>query len=152
MGTIQLNNNIFLKNVLFIPEFHLNLISISSLTTDLGSRVVFDHHSCEIQDATKVLTIGMGRRIGNLYVLDTQSSISSISLNAVVDISTWHKILGHPSFPRLDAISEALGTTRYKNKGVAYCHICHLAKQRKLSFQSPNNIYNEIFELIHIDV
>ncbi|KAG7581709.1 Reverse transcriptase RNA-dependent DNA polymerase [Arabidopsis suecica] len=93
--------------------------------------------------------LGEGKRIGNLYVLDTQSP--AMSVNAVVDVSVWHKRLGHPSYSRLDTISEVLGTTRHKNKKAAYCHVCHLAKQKKLSFPSRNNICNSPFELLHID-
>ncbi|KAG7546386.1 Integrase catalytic core [Arabidopsis suecica] len=151
VGTIQLTTDIQLQNVLFIPEFRLNLISISSLTTSLGSRVIFDPHCCEIQDLTRGSTIGKGRRLGNLYVLDTVPP-PSVLVNAVVDINVWHKRLGHPSYSRLDAISEALGTTRHKNKGSSYCHVCHLAKQKKLSFPSSNNICNSTFELLHIDI
>lgn len=33
VGTVRVNKDIILTNVLFIPEFGLNLISISSLTT-----------------------------------------------------------------------------------------------------------------------
>lgn len=150
IGKVRLNNDILLNNVLFIPEFRLNLISISSLTTYIGSRVIFDSTCCEIQDHIRGDMIGKGRRIGNLYVLDTETSAASV--NAVVGISTWHKRLGHPSYSRLDAISENLGITKYKNKGSAYCHVCHLAKQKKLSFSSPNNICNSTFELLHIDL
>ena len=150
IGNIRLNKHILLRNVLFIPEFRLHLISISSLTTDQGSRVIFDPSSCEIQDRTKAVMIGQGRRIGNLYVLDVEDN--STLVNAVVDIGTWHNRLGHASLSRLDLISEDLGTTRQKNKGNTYCHICHLAKQKKLSFPSSNNMCNSIFELLHIDV
>ncbi|KAG7593249.1 Retrotransposon Copia-like N-terminal [Arabidopsis thaliana x Arabidopsis arenosa] len=150
IGSIKINNHISLKNVLFIPEFRLNLISVSSLTTDLGLRVVFDPYTCEIQDLTKGLTSGKGRRVANLYLLDVEDS--GVSVNAVVDVSMWHKRLGHPSFSRLDVLSESLGTTRHKNKSSAFCHVCHLAKQRKLSFSSQNNICNNNFELLHIDV
>ena len=94
--------------------------------------------------------IGKGRRIGNLYVFDTESPPASV--NAVVDISMWHKRLGHPAFSRLDVISEVLGTTHHKNKKAAFCHVCHLAKQRKLSFPSENNICKATFELLHIDI
>lgn len=52
----------------------------------------------------------------------------------------------------MDVISEALGTKGHKNKKPAYCHVCHLAKQKKLSFLSENNICNTNFELLHIDV
>lgn len=150
VGTIRINNDILLNNVLFIPEFRLNLIRISSLTTDLQTRVIFDPSSCEIQVLTKGSTIGKGKRVGNLYVLEASSS--SVSVNVVVDLGMWHKRLGHPSFSRLDVISEALGTHRSKNKGTTYCHICHLSKQKKLSYSSSNNICNSSFELLHIGI
>ncbi|XP_010463087.1 PREDICTED: uncharacterized protein LOC104743738 [Camelina sativa] len=54
-------------------------------------------------DPTKGVIIGKGRRIGKLYVLDTD--FSSVSVNAVVDVSVWQKRLGHPSYTRLDVIS-----------------------------------------------
>lgn len=99
VGTVRINKHISLKNVLFIPEFRLNLISISSLTTDLGSRVIFDSFSCEIQDHIKELTIKQGRRVANLYVLDIQDIKDAfVSVNAVVDVGVLHKQLGHPPF------------------------------------------------------
>ena len=106
VGKIQLKKHICLNNVLFIPEFRLNLLSISSLTSDIRSRVIFDPSSYTFQDPTRVLTIGQGRRIGNLYVLDTTAP--HVSVNAVVDHGVWHMRLGHPSYHRLDVISEAL--------------------------------------------
>ena len=150
VGSIRINDHIILRNVLFILEFRLNLISISSLTSDLGYRVIFDPCSCEIQDLSKELTIRKGRRVANLYVLEVEES--KVSVNAVVDVSMWHQRLGHPSYSRLDVLSKSLGTTKHKNKGNAYCHVCHLAKQRKLSYVSENNICNSNFELLHIDV
>ena len=153
VGSIQLKKHILLRNVLFIPEFRLNLIIISSLTTDLGSRVIIDPFTCEIQDRTNGSMIGQGRRIGNLYVMDIKEAF--VCVNAVVDIGTWHNKMGHASYPRLDLIAliaDNLGTKKQKNKGNSYCHICHLAKQKKISFPSPNNICNSNFEFFHIDV
>lgn len=83
-------------------------------------------------------------------MLDTKAS--SVSVNAVVYIGMWHKRLGHPSYSRLDVLSEDLGTSKHKNKDSAYCHVCHLAKQRKLSFPSANHLCNTTFELLHIDI
>lgn len=150
LAVYKLNEHILLQNVLFIPEFRLNLISINLLTSTLDSRVIFDPSTCEIHDRTKVSMIGQGRRIGNLYVLDIKEA--SVRVNKVVDIGTWHNRMGHASYSRLDLITNNLGTTKLKNKGSAYCHICHLAKQKKLSFPFPNNICNSNFELLHIDV
>lgn len=73
----------------------MNLISISSLTTDLGSKVFFDTSTCEIQDPIRELTIGRGRRIANLYMMDTKTP--SVLINEIVDIGVWHKRLGHLS-------------------------------------------------------
>lgn len=39
IGTIELSDKIVLKNVLFVPAFHFNLLSVSSLTRDLYSMV-----------------------------------------------------------------------------------------------------------------
>jgi len=83
-------------------------------------------------------------------VLDVEDPI--VLVNAVVDISMWHRRLGHASLQRLDVISDSLGITKHKNKGSDYCHVCHLAKQRKLSFPSQNKVCNEIFNLLHIDI
>lgn len=120
VGKVQLNKHICHNNVLFIPEFRLNLLSNCSLTSDIGSRVIFDPASCTIQDHTKEFMIGRDRRVGNLYVLDTTAP--SIAVNAVVDHGVWHRRLGHPSYHILDVILETLGTTRMKNKGSSYCH------------------------------
>lgn len=139
---VQISEHLSLQHVFDIPEFKLNLLSISDLTYDNEFRVISDLFSFLIQDNTKALTIGKGRGIGNLYALDTSSS--QMSVNAVIDVGVWHKRLGHLSFTRLDSISESLGTTRYKNKGSYYCHICLLAK-KKLPYSSSNNICNEIF-------
>lgn len=127
-GVVQINEHLSLQHVFDIPEFKLNLPSISDLTYDIGFRVIFDPSSFLIQDNTKALTFGKGRRIGNLYMLATRSS--QMSVNEVIDVGVWHKRLGHLSFTRLNSISESLGTTRYKNKGSYYCRICHLAKKK----------------------
>ena len=74
---------------------------------------------------------------------------SSVRVNAVVDIGTWPNRMGLASYSRLDLIADNLGTMKQKNKENSYCHICHLAKQKKLSFPSPNNRCNSNFEILH---
>lgn len=61
VGIIKLTTHITLTNVLYIPDFRLNLLSVSQLTKDMGSRVYFDENSCVIQDRTKEWTIGKGK-------------------------------------------------------------------------------------------
>lgn len=103
IGQIRLNDYLILNNVLYIPDFRLNLLSISQLTHDLGCRVSFEEDSCMIQDTTKGLMIGQGERISNLYVLEGESLNASgtvpakSSINIVVDTLLWHNRLGHSS-------------------------------------------------------
>ena len=156
-GIVVLNTDITLKNVLYIPEFRLNLLSISSLTTDLGSRIIFDHECCLKQDLSKGLMIGRGRRIANLYILDGEDSACedaaspSFVANSVIDASVWHRRLGHTSFTRLDSLTNVLGISKFKNKGLVHCDIFQRAKHKKLSFPIRKNIYSKPFELLHID-
>lgn len=42
IGQIRLNESLILHNVLYIPDFRLNLLSVSQLTKDLRCRVIFD--------------------------------------------------------------------------------------------------------------
>ncbi|CAA7015065.1 unnamed protein product [Microthlaspi erraticum] len=105
-------------------------------------------------DHTKGLMIGQGDEISNLYVLDAASlrDISSspyICSHVVVDSTIWHNRLGHPAFSKTDFIADVLGA-KQKNKAF-HCAICPLAKQKRLSFASNNNMCENAFDLLHID-
>ena len=157
IGQVKLNESMILNNVLFIPDFRLNLLSVSQLTKDLGFRVAFDDDSYVIQDLTKGLTIGQGEEIQNLYVLDRASLgrstliTSPFYTNIVVDASLWHHRLGHPSIQKLDSIANVLGLSQ-RNKTLSHCAICPLAKQKHLPFISHKNMCIEAFELLHINI
>lgn len=156
IGQVKLDESMILNNVLYIPDFRLNLLSVSQLTKDLGYRVAFDNSSCVIQDLTKGLTIGQGEEIANLYVLDKASFgarpilQSFFYTNAVVDATLWHNRLGHPSVQKLDSIANILEISN-RNKIPSHCAICPLAKQKHLPFDSQNNMCNAAFDLLHID-
>lgn len=50
IGTILLNNGVALHDVLYVPDFHFNLISISKLCKDLSCIVSFTPSACFVQD------------------------------------------------------------------------------------------------------
>lgn len=158
IGSIRLSDSLTLKNVLYLPDFRLNLLSVSQLTKDLGFRVIFDPATCMIHDPTRGLMIGKGEQICNLYVLDTVNMVVSSLLqqpfascsSVVVDVALWHKRLGHPSMSKTDSIIDVLGFKQL-NKEPFHCSICPLAKQKRLPFQSKNNMSQQAFDLLHID-
>ena len=62
----------------------------------------------------------------------------------------WHFRLGHPSFHKLSVLKDVL--PYISTKCIDVCTICPLAKQKRLSFPSHNNMCAKPFSLIHVDV
>ncbi|KAL6321896.1 hypothetical protein AAG906_035604 [Vitis piasezkii] len=58
VGFVRLSDTLNLDNVLFVPMFTFNLLSISALTLSHNCSVNFLSNSCVIQDLTQGLTIG----------------------------------------------------------------------------------------------
>ncbi|XP_073138578.1 uncharacterized protein [Henckelia pumila] len=73
IGTVFLSHDLVLTDVLCIPQFWFNLLSISALTQNMSYSVTFSSHLCHIQDSHKHKMIGMGIRVGDLYVLELPS-------------------------------------------------------------------------------
>ena len=69
-GSVRLCDDLTLQNVLFVPQFHCNVLSISALTQQLPYVVSFYSDHYVIEDRTQGRRIGMGRQVGNLYILD----------------------------------------------------------------------------------
>lgn len=84
-GTVQLSPSFVLKSVLFVPSFSYNLLSVSSLISSANCDVHFTSNTCVFQDPSVGKMIGMGRRIGNLYVLDSSHQSSQHVIHSVVN-------------------------------------------------------------------
>jgi len=100
MCTIKFNENITLKDVLCVPSFNLNLMSVSKITSALNCCVVLFPHGCVLQDLATGRVIGSGKQYADLYYmspLQNQARTSQVS----ADPNLWHKGLGHPSPARL---------------------------------------------------
>ena len=82
--------NLDLKFVVHVPILAGNLLSVSKLSKDSNSRVIFSASHCAFQDQRSGKMIGSARMIDNLYYFDDNSfnnkkpqgfsSISSISV------------------------------------------------------------------------
>ena len=167
VGTVQLSAQFTLHNVLCVPSFTFNLLSVSQLTKQLPFCLVFLSQFCLIQDLTCWRTIGVGEMHHGLYLLQRKlssssskhpslsqclSHIKSIPIaNSVVDMSKlWLSRLGHPSFNKMSAIKDVLPSFSQPCDDI--CTVCPLAKQKRLPFPTHNEISKFPFDLIHIDV
>ena len=157
-----------ITNVMHIPEFKYNLLSVSQLTKELQCAVLFYPDSCILQDLSSGKVKGIGKEENGLYVFQSghkkaftanvaaaATNVCSSSLGVSSDsysmsMNLWHKRLGHTSSV---TISKLLGpTSTHWDKCIKSCNVCPLAKQTRLSF--PLNITTSecYFQLVNGDV
>ncbi|CAL1375244.1 unnamed protein product [Linum trigynum] len=155
IGSVQIPNGLILQDVLLVPSFTFNLVSISKLTHDLPISLLFESDSCHIQDQTTKNLIGSAKQDRGLYHLTLPSrSTSDISSHQVAttynflphQIDLWHWRLGHPS---RDRENQATGCNRTSFK---HCPTCHLAKQKKLPFPISDSRAISAFDMVHVDI
>ncbi|KAL0398659.1 UNVERIFIED_CONTAM: Retrovirus-related Pol polyprotein from transposon RE1 [Sesamum radiatum] len=152
----QLDN---FADVLYIPNFKYNLLSVPKLCSHSSIEVKFYSSYCVLQDLVTKRIIAIGKLFQNLYVLDkssfspstiasftaahNKSCINSVSCNNVL----WHRRLGHPSFNVLKHVPEVKSIDP-----TDICMICPLAKQSRLPFSTCAIQSKRVFELIHVDL
>ncbi|RVW66050.1 Retrovirus-related Pol polyprotein from transposon RE1 [Vitis vinifera] len=148
IGNLPLNSAATLKNVLGVPSFKVDLMSVSRVTKDLNCSVTFFPHWCILQDLTTRTTIGLGEQRDRLYYLvalasekpKTQTpsaaatSCRSPSSQVTSSTTLWHRRLGHLSSSRLDFMAKHLLNFPFQSNNA--CDVCALAKQRRLPFSS----------------
>ncbi|XP_021770436.1 uncharacterized protein LOC110734579 [Chenopodium quinoa] len=98
IGVVKLNNDIFLHNVLHVPDFKFNLISMHKLCKDLMCELHFTHDRCFVH-TQRGQSIPLGSLSAGLYKFqkDRDTGVSSsvhagsrVCLAAVEDAKLWH--------------------------------------------------------------
>ena len=69
IGNLPLNSNITLKNVLGVPFFKVDLMSVGRVTRDLNCLITFFPHWCILQDLMMRTMISLGEQRDKLYYL-----------------------------------------------------------------------------------
>ncbi|KAL0348614.1 UNVERIFIED_CONTAM: hypothetical protein Sangu_1089200 [Sesamum angustifolium] len=91
LGNIVLSPKLTLTDVLLIPSFKHNLISVSQLCKSHSVAFVFLTSSCILQDLMTKKQLAIGKQVGKLYLLDSESFIPATSLqqscNSAGDVS-----------------------------------------------------------------
>lgn len=111
LGDIFITKNVVLRDVLYIPEFKYNLLSVSALLKDKRYSIFFSNVDCIIQDKLLLKTIGKVELINGLYLLythhekDKSCSIKHTALICKASTLIWHKRIGHPLIARLKNLS-----------------------------------------------
>ena len=80
-GDIQLAPHLLLKDVLFVPQFTYNLISVTTLTAASPLTIVFFHDHFLIQELHSSKMIGKSNKFKDLYVLDSKTLSKNVVIN-----------------------------------------------------------------------
>ena len=80
IGTIHLTSSLILHNVLCVPSFDFNLISVSKLASTLHCCLFFFSNLCFLQDLLHWKMIGLGKQSNGLYILEQFADLSSIPI------------------------------------------------------------------------
>nr|GEW83058.1 uncharacterized mitochondrial protein AtMg00810-like [Tanacetum cinerariifolium] len=149
IGSIHINSAITLHDVLYIPAFSYNLLSVSKLSTHLTLSILFTPFSCYFQDHHK--RIAHGSLYNGLYIIKQEPTAQPYTIISITNnnVALWHSRLGHPSLKVLQQI-KSLSTS---NTCTFHdCNICPLAKQNALPFPISESHSNALFDLIHVDI
>lgn len=159
-GTVAISPSLTLHNVLYVPSFNVNLISIEKLVDCNHCSVQISANTCHIVQNHSKAMIGIASLHRGLYVLESLPSNSSVSNSSVNNscnfvsqntCNLWHSRLGHISKIGLQATSKNFPFITCNNGNVP-CDSCDFAKQRKLPFS--NSISQSIvpFNILHADL
>ncbi|XP_022867559.1 uncharacterized protein LOC111387248 [Olea europaea var. sylvestris] len=84
-GIIRINPSLILYDVLYVPQFQFNLLSVTSLTRNSSLQIIFLMDRCLIQKIPTLKTIGRGNKVADLYVIESAyCSNSCKSVPAVI--------------------------------------------------------------------
>lgn len=149
IGHITLSPSLILKNVLYIPSFHVNLISVSCLLNTSCYSLSFTNADFLIQDKSQQRVIGKGSLAHGLYVLHNEPlSLCNVLNSAITNkcnsvqnnvAKLWHSRLGHLSDNVLKIVSNKIPFMFSSKSHSHNCSICPMAKFHKLPFVSHNN-------------
>lgn len=164
-GNLQMHKSLVLQNVLHLPSFKQNLLSISQLSKSSHIKFNFYPSFCVLQDQTTEAVIVVGKLQDQLYILDINSFLHETiqagcnllcNLDTVhnlcfinnISMTMWHQRMGHP----YENVLKHLPFYIAENKNCPVCDVCHFAKQTRLLFPMSTIVAVETFDIVHVDI
>ncbi|XP_019236310.1 PREDICTED: uncharacterized protein LOC109216595 [Nicotiana attenuata] len=157
-GIYKLTDHDVIHDVLCVPDFKYNLLSVSKLTKELQCSVNFFPTFCVFQDLYTGKVKGIGKEKGGLYLLIPKGSnrnkmaqrISSCLLEGMqADFTTWYRRLGHVPVKVMKQL-DFLKDKKFSDCELNNCTVCPLARQTRKPFPLSSNRAEDIFHLIHL--
>ncbi|KAH0650173.1 hypothetical protein KY284_030085 [Solanum tuberosum] len=174
IGDASSFQNEVMKNVLFVPDFKFNLLSVSKITKELSCFVSFYPDFCVFQDLYSGRVKGIGKEEGGLYIYRNDNDVSKKAIPKatqrlattvpIQDCSLWHKRLGHPSSQVMRCLNRLghpssqvmrclnLLQSVKDDELLNNCSFCPIAKQARLPFPTSISRASLSFDVVHMDL
>lgn len=158
VGDVKIHDTLVLRDVLYVPSFKNNLLSVSKLTRNHDLKLTFHSQFCLIHDLKTDRVFAMGKLQEQLYIWHTESFQLSTDIPKQLTFSTnnctdqnlevCHFRMVHPS----EHVLQHLPFYSNKRAVIRNCDVCKFPKQTKLPFPVSNAIAEENFDLLHLDI
>jgi hypothetical protein len=102
IGKLKLSEKIVLKDVLVVPEYFVNLMSVYKLAKDNKLGCWFTEDGVDIQDFARTKVLLTGKQFNGLYYFGSPNSGGFVCRSSLIpnlsEVKLWHARMGHPSF------------------------------------------------------
>ncbi|KAM0019556.1 putative RNA-directed DNA polymerase [Helianthus debilis subsp. tardiflorus] len=149
IGDLKLTDNIVLRDVFYVPDYCVNLLSVYKLAKDNHISVIFKEDSCMLQDSSSKKILMNGSQDSGLYFVGNYGNTVNVCLNSSVKSFTWHTRLGHPSDQVLAVLK---GSLKINSNEHGPCDVCHRAKQVRVPFPLSEHKSKFVGDLVHLDL
>lgn len=140
--TVNGTNDLLIKNVQYLPDLCVNLLSVSQIVQN-NNIVVFKQSGCTVYNHKKRV-IATGSLENGLFKLNTTSDIA-LSATSDENVKLWHRRMGHMSISNMHFLKD---TSNMKLN----CVICAEAKHCRTPFPKNGTRASELLGIIHSDV
>ncbi|CAN1291834.1 Retrovirus-related Pol polyprotein from transposon RE1 [Linum perenne] len=107
IGTVQIADDLTLHNVLHVPDFTFNLISVSKLTSQKPLSLIFYSTHCDLQNTMRGTMIGSAKLCKELYQWKSCKPVSHVaSAHSQQVFYLWHHRLGHVSHSKTPLLKQ----------------------------------------------
>ena len=140
IGSVQIKPNLILHNVLYIPSFNYNLLSVSQITKTINVSLIFNHTTCIFQGNNKKIAHGI--LYNGLYIIKTEDNLTPsttplfkpfpIVMSHIRNLHVFHDRLCNTSTNVIKQIKRLTCFTTDMSK--LHRTICPIAKQTSFSF------------------
>jgi hypothetical protein len=151
-GSIMCTKTLSLSSVLHVPDFPINLLSVSSITKSVNCRGWFDPSHCAFQELGTGRILGTRTRHDGLYYLDAGSDEVAFAskMSPCQELLLLHRRLGHTSFVSMSRIYPSLFNACPRETLI--CVACEFSKHTRVPYPSLGLRSNKPFDVIHSDV